>query len=58
MRRDPFRTSLIRFRTGSISTLPSLYSTSSFRPGFNPARSRISLGITNRPARSMVVYMP
>ena len=52
----PFRSSLTGRGAGVIAILPFSQRTSSGIPGFIPDSRRISLGITNLPAWSMVVF--
>src|SRR3989304_9164511 len=53
----PLRASLTGSGAGSISILPSRQRTSIDIPGLSPASCLISLGMTSRPAASMVVFM-
>ncbi len=53
----PFGSSLTGRGAGAIAILPFSQRTSSGIPGFIPDSRRISLGITNLPAWSMVVFM-
>jgi hypothetical protein len=53
----PFFTSRTGAVAGVISTTPSEARIDSGMPGSSPAYSRIFLGMTNRPAASMVVFM-
>ena len=53
----PFRTSLTGNSAGAISIRPSCQRTSRGIPGLSPASRRTSLGMTRRPAESMVVFM-
>ena len=57
MVKRPFLTSFTARGAGWISTVPLRQATESGIPGFNPASLRISLGMTNLPAESMVVFM-
>ena len=53
----PLRSSFTAIGCGAISITPSRQRTSSATPGSKAASRRISLGITRRPAESMVVVM-
>ena len=54
----PRRFSWTSSGAGSISMRPSRVRTSRDIPGLMPASRRISIGMTRRPAESMVVFMP